>query len=70
MRFKALEVHLQAFLSFRTKWRRVSGSSYNSVYFAELRKTQKFPFSLHGKASLSRCLFEQLDNENTLLSET
>lgn len=68
--YKALEVHLRAFLTFGTKWRRVSGSSYNSVYFPELWKTRTFPFSLHWKASLNLCLFDHLHNENTLLNDT
>jgi hypothetical protein len=67
---KALEVYLRSFLTFGTKWRRVSGSSYKSVYFHELRKTWTFPFSLHGKASLNLCLFDHLHNENTLLNDT
>jgi hypothetical protein len=70
MTYKALEVHLQAFVTFGTKWRRVSGSSYNCVYFAELRKTRTFLFSFHGKASLIRCLFDHLHSENTWLNET
>jgi hypothetical protein len=47
--YKALEVHLQIFLTFGTKLRRVSGSSYNNVYFTELQKTRTVPSLYTGR---------------------